>query len=125
MKESIMDLISQDNALDNCLRSVTITNPNSRQASRSVNALILEEEDGMVTVILCQTSSQFKIWRLNLEPGLIVTEGTRRFVCKYVSYAHYPKYPILQLEFVKEEEQDKAKKAWEDKLHGKFGIVFN
>jgi len=123
MKSTIADIFGKEaNVSALSLVPVTITNPRGRQTPRHLNALFVEESESESVAILDKTNTQFNAWHLNLEPGLIVSTDSKKYSVKLVSSTSYPKYPILVLEFIQDEDKDSELNQLKNKLLTKYGI---
>jgi hypothetical protein len=52
----------------------------------------------------------------------MVSTDSRKYSIKLVSFTSYPKYPILVLDYIQEEETDSELKQLKNKLLTKYGI---
>ncbi len=120
MKKTIADIIGKD--LTPSLVSVTVSNPKGRQTPRHLNAIFIEESESETIAILDKTSSQFNAWHMNLEPGYLVSTDSRKYSIRLVSFTSYPKYPVIILDYIQEEEVDSELKHLKNKLLTKYGI---
>ncbi len=76
--------------------SLVIYKPSSRQTPRTLNGVFIKEEDETnPTIFLEETNSQFLLWRLKIEAGLIIYDGKNYYRVEEVSFLHYPKFPII------------------------------
>jgi hypothetical protein len=85
-------------------------------------AIFIEETDSESIAILDKTNTQFNAWHLNLESGYLVSTDARRYSIRLVSFTSYPKYPVLVLDYIQEEEADSELKQLKNKLLTKYGI---
>ena len=76
--------------------SLVIYKPSSRQTPRTLNGVFIKEEDETnPTIFLEETNSQFLLWRLKIEAGLIIYDGKNYYRVEEASFLHYPKFPII------------------------------
>lgn len=123
MKSTIADIFGKEADASNLsLVPVTISNPRGRQTPRHLNALFVEESESESVAILDKTNTQFNAWHLNLEPGLMVSTDSKKYSVKLVSSTSYPKYPILVLEFIQDEDKDSELNQLKNRLLTKYGI---
>ena len=120
MKTTIADIIGKDSSPS--LVPVTISNPKGRQTPRHLNAIFIEETEYESIAILDKTNTQFNAWHMNLESGYLVSTDSRRYSIRLVSFTSYPKYPVLVLDYIQEEEDDSELKQLKNKLLTKYGI---
>lgn len=123
MKTTIADIIGKDSS--HSLVPVTISNPKGRQNPRHLNAIFIEESESESIAILDKTNTQFNAWHMNLEPGYHVSTDSRKYSIRLVSFTSYPKYPVLVLDYIQEEEVDSELKQLKNKLLTKYGISCN
>lgn len=120
MKATIADIIGKDSTPS--LVPVTISNPKGRQTPKHLNAIFIGESESESIAILDKTNSQFNAWHMNLEPGYLVSTGSRKYSIRLVSFTSYPKYPVLVLDYIQEEEADSELKQLKNKLFTKYRI---
>lgn len=118
MKTTIEDIIGKDSTTS--LVPVTISNPKGRQTPRHLNAIFIEESESIA--ILGKTNTHFNAWHMSLESGYHVSTDSRNYSIRLVSFTSYPKYPILVLDYIQEEEVDSELKHLKNKLLTKYGI---
>ncbi len=122
MKTTIADIIGKDS--NPSLVPVTISNPKGKQTPRHLNAIFIEESESESIVILDKTNTQFNAWHMSLESGYHVSTDSRKYSIRLVSFTSYPKYPILVLDYIQEEEVDSELKQPKNKLLTKYGIAW-
>lgn len=120
MKTTIADIIGKDSCLS--LVPVIVSNPKGRQAPRHLNAIFIEESESESIAILDKTNTQFNAWHMNLEHGYLISTGSRKYSIRLVSFTSYPKYPVLVLDYIQEEEVNSELKQLKNKLLTKYGI---
>jgi len=122
---TITELFTKIDKSEVRLTPVAISTPKSRKLAHNVNAIFLEENNGVFTVALDRAKTQFNLWHIDMEPGLIITEGTKIYECQDITYTHYPKYPIMKIKFVKDESQNAERRRWEENLRSRYGLICN
>jgi hypothetical protein len=62
------------------------------------------------------------LFNMKLRTCLDTGTDSRKYSIKLVSFTSYPKYPILVLDYIQEEETDSELKQLKNKLLTKYGI---
>ncbi len=120
MKTTITDIIGKES--NSSLIPVTISNPKGRQIPRRLNAVFIEESESDAIILLDKSKSQFCTWHLNLEPGYLVSTDSKKYSVRLVSFTIFPKFPILLLEYLKDEKESSELKQLRNKMRKKYGI---
>ena len=105
--------------------SLVIYKPSSRQTPRTLNGVFIKEEDETnPTIFLEETNSQFLLWRLKIEAGLIIYDGKNYYRVEEASFLHYPKFPIISARLIPEPDELKASSKARAALvnYRRFGI---
>jgi hypothetical protein len=95
---------------------VIVSNPKGRQTPRHLNAIFIEESESESIAILDKTNTQFQ--RMAYEPGTWLPDFNRlqKILHQLVSFTSYPKYPVLVLDYIQEEEVNSELKQLKNKL---------
>ena len=101
MRTTFESLANSDIASGSKPTAVVITNPGTRELSRTLNGLFITDPDnGELTIILDQTTKQFQLWRFHIGTGNILFDGNRHYRIDDISFFTRPKYPIAKVSVV-------------------------